>query len=166
MYVPPNISPAGSTYATVTPLQAPAAVTSQDIAGARQTQIAITGPGAALIPNSAGGRPITVVQPRPAYIAAQFLAQDVTPEEAEQFFAPELPPQVTTTTARELFTPRAVQSDIPNMSSTNARQSSAPIVTGQIAPAQPVVQRSVQAYNASNTRNALLASTPEVDTSS
>lgn len=39
--------------------------------------------------------------PRPAYIAAQFLAQDLSPIEAQQFFLPEAAPQVSRESQRQ-----------------------------------------------------------------
>lgn len=142
MYVPTNIAAPTATYAPVTATPSPAAISQpQAVSSVRQTEIALTGLGPAIIPNTVNRQlsnvttrqqsssplqqalivddspesvlastttpaftslpPQTLPQPRPAYIAAQFLAQDLSPIEAQQFFLPEAAPQVTRETQRQ-----------------------------------------------------------------
>jgi hypothetical protein len=219
MYVPPNIAGV-STNIVPTPQPVSTAITlAPVVSGARQTQLAVTGPGAALIPNAANYKPSNVttrtaasastsvvlnetqmtdafetatfsgstvpranapailLQPRPAYIAAQFLAQDLSPQEASSFFAPTIQPQVTRDAQRqqnilrdmrvalgvqeEMSTPITIKQSALNSATPVQMRTQLPIV------AESVVRRNafVQAYNTANIRNAQLASAHEVDTS-
>lgn len=135
MYVPTNIAAPTATYAPVTVAPSSAALAqSQAVSSVRQTELALTGLGPALIPNTAArpqqnlvtrnttgsmtGASVlsalsadaspdslgatlsaaasqasqpSLLSPRPAYIAAQFLAQNLSPAEVEGFFAPSTP---------------------------------------------------------------------------
>lgn len=145
MYVPTNIAAPTATYAPVSVTPSPAAIAQpQAVSSVRQTEIALTGLGPAIIPNTvnrqlsnniarqpsvsplqqaiqvaADSAPESVLAsttapamspqsfmsslpiPRPAYIAAQFLAQDLSPIEAQKFFLPEAAPQVSRETQRQ-----------------------------------------------------------------
>lgn len=131
--------------------------------------------------------PTSLPQPRPAYIAAQFLAQDLSAEEVAQFFAAEIQPAPLRQPAQQAREVRVVQQQPVN----NMQNTPAPITINQSALAStpaPVQVRAQQptpqaepvqrqerratvaqvqgqsAYRAANIRNALLASAPEVDT--
>ncbi len=161
MYVPTNIAASTATYAPVTQAPSPAQFLAQDVSGARQTQIAVTGPGAALIPNTVTTRPQAyAIQPRPAYIAAQFLAQDLSAQEAQAFFTPTPPPVVQTSTPQQ-------PAPLPSTSSAVSQQPTTPLATSATpvtpASAEPIRRNlGVAAYSSAN---ALLASAPEIDTS-
>lgn len=174
MYVPTNIAASNATYAPVAPAASPALFQAPDVGGARQTQIAVTGPGAALIPNTANARSQAyAIQPRPAYIAAQFLAQDISAQEAQAFFEPTTQPIVQATPQRQPLQSPALP-DTSNESEVDATIQSSPTLTGStlIAPlttsrtpvtVEPTLRAAgVAAYSSAN---ALLASPPEINTS-
>ena len=126
---------------------------------------------------------VSLPQPRPAYIAAQFLAQDLSPQEVAQFFAADIQPAALRqpNPAREVRVATLANNtqSTPITINQSALASAPPPVqvrTQQPAQQAEPVQRQdrrspavaqVQgqsAYRAANIRNALLASTPEVDT--
>ncbi|MBN8543881.1 MAG: hypothetical protein J0M34_06410 [Alphaproteobacteria bacterium] len=163
--MPPNISVQGAGYAPPTPSVSAINAPTSAVETARQTQIAVTGLGAALIPNTANYRPTIVVQPRPAYIAAQFLAQDLSAQEVEAFFTPASP-----TIVQSNVQPQQLQA-APSPSSQSASPNQAELVTQttlaseQPAPAAIDRPRRDAGLSAYSSANALLASAPEVDTS-
>lgn len=168
MYVPTNIAASTATYAPVTPTANSALFQAQDMSGARQTQLAVTGPGAALIPNTVTSRPQAyAIQPRPAYIAAQFLAQELSAQEAQAFFTPTAQP-VTQSSAQPIQLQSAPSGSGTTPSAASANPSlvaplTSSVVTRTPAPAEPIRRNlGVAAYSSAN---ALLASSPEIDTS-
>ncbi|MFZ4124887.1 MAG: hypothetical protein ACOYJ2_02295 [Rickettsiales bacterium] len=162
--MPPNISVQGAGYAPPTPSISALTAPTSAAETTRQTQIAVTGLGATLIPNSANYRPAIIVQPRPAYIAAQFLAQDLSAQEVEAFFTP-ASPVITQPAAQQQQLPEAPISTPTATSQTQAEIVTQTTLTSQ-QPAEPIdPPRRNAGLSAYSSANALLASAPEVDTS-
>lgn len=162
--LPNNLSVQGTGFVPLTPFVTTPVAPTSAVATARQTQIAVSGLDTTLISNNTNNRPATVLQPRPAYIAAQFLAQDLSVQEVEAFFTPTAPAasQATTSLPQQLSSTSATSAQTATQ---NQAEIAAPtIVVSQQATTAINRPRRDEGLSAYNATNALLASAPEVDT--